>query len=296
MKHSWMKLLAIALLATFAFGCVSQKQYDDLLLLYRRSNEQVVDLKAKLEEAEARIKALQEAAGTNRTDPELMNKLAQAIADRDRLAKALADAQAQLGKAGEIGPVVLPPDLDAALKELAASDPDLMTYDPVHGMVKFRSDLTFALGSATVNPKAVATLGKFAEIINRPSAQKYEARIVGHTDNVRISKPETRAQFPTNWHLSAGRSIAVKDVLEKAGVQPVRLGIAGYGEYRPVVNNPARGGAEPNRRVEIYLVPNTYSGLSVNAEGGAADEAKASAPKAPAKAKAGAGEPPEAFK
>lgn len=293
MTKAWNTLLLAGLIAVAATGCVSQKAYDDLNLAYRRGQEQIENLKAQLEEANSRIKALQEAQKA--TDPEMLAKLEQAIAERNRLAKALADAEAKLRAQGNIGPVMLPPALDQALRDLAARYPDLMTYDPALGMVKFKSDLTFDLGSDVVKDHAKEALGHLATILKRPDAEAYEARIVGHTDDVRISKPETKAKYPTNWHLSAGRAISVKDVLEGDGVPPVRMGIAGYGQYRPVVPNAARGGAEPNRRVEIYLVKNTYTGIPVGAEAPA--EAKASVPakKAPAK-KAESSEPPESFK
>src|SRR5262249_1394324 len=112
----------------------------------------------------------------------------------------------------------------------------------------------------------------------------------------------------TNWHLSAGRAIAVEGVLEKAGVQPVRMGVAGHSEYRPVVSNPAKGGAEANRRVEIYLVPNSYNGPGAAAPEASMEGTKAATPKASTKKPAagtdkggahstpGNDEPPEAFK
>ena len=41
-----------------------------------------------------------------------------------------------------------------------------------------------------------------------------------------------------------------------AAVRAIPRGqVAGYGEYRPIVPNAAKGGAEQNRRVEIFLVP-----------------------------------------
>ena len=40
-----------------------------------------------------------------------------------------------------------------------------------------------------------------------------------------------------------------------AGVDPTRILVAGYGEFHPIVPNPAKGGAAENRRVELILVP-----------------------------------------
>lgn len=294
LKAVMLAVISAAMLAGGA-GCVAQAEYDRIETLYRRGQEQIADLQARLEEANARIRALQEAGRT--PDADLLAKLEQAIADRNRLQKALADAEDRLRRAGQVGPV-LEPELDAALKELAASDPDLMTYDPLHGMVRFKSDMTFPLGSTEVSDKAAKSLGRLAEILKRPVAQKYQTEIIGHTDNVRIGKPETRAKHPTNWHLSVHRSIAVKDVLEQSGVAPVRMQVAGYGEWRPVVSNGAKG-AEANRRVEIFLTPNTYTGPGNTPAAVEAPAARPAAPKAPAARpapKAPVDGPPEAFK
>ena len=78
--------------------------------------------------------------------------------------------------------------------------------------------------------------------------------IAGHTDNTRIGKPATRQQHPTNWHLSAHRSISVLFELIKDGVDPTRQTVMGYGEYQPIVANDTTEHKAQNRRVEIYLV------------------------------------------
>lgn len=260
---TWAKMACVALLVFAGSGCVAQREADDLRTLYRRSQEQVEDLRARLDEANARIKALQDAQRS--TDPDLLDKLAKAIQERDALAKKLAEAEEKLRGGGGFAPILLEPELDQALRDLAARHPELLSYDPANGMVRFKSDLTFALGSTEVSAGGVQALNQLAQILAMPVSQKYEARIVGHTDNVRIARADTRAKHPTNWHLSVHRSIAVKDVLQRAGTPGIRLMVAGYGEYRPIVPNGARG-AEPNRRVEIYLVPMNYSGPGGGAE------------------------------
>lgn len=244
----------ILLLAIFmaSMGCVSQQHADELQTLYRKCQEQVIELQADLDRKQSEIAALQAGA----IDPNLPNQLSQVQSDRDRLLQALAAAEERLRAIGSSP--MLEPELDHALVELARSNPNLMTYSPRLGMVKFQSDLTFALGSAQVSDAAKPSLNQLAQILKGPVADKYEARIVGHTDNVRIGKQATRAKHPSNWHLSVHRSIAVKDVLVSAGLPPTRVGVAGYGEFRPVAPN-ARKGNQANRRVEIYLVRNPFA-------------------------------------
>ena len=87
------------------------------------------------------------------------------------------------------------------------------------------------------------------------AARDFDVMIVGHTDNVRIS-PGTAKTHPTNWHLSVHRAVSVLFELNRDGINFDRMGVMGYGEFRPRVPNPERGGAEANRRVEIFLVSN----------------------------------------
>ncbi len=241
LRQTWMILAAVALVAT---GCVAQREADDLKTLYRNSQSQVLDLQEQLAEANARIDALMGGAGSE------ADALAAAIAERDRLRAALDGAEERLRNAGS---VALPAELDDALNRLAAANPQLMTYDAQRGMIKLKSDLTFGLGSADVSAGATQSLASLAKIFNSATAQSYEVRVVGHTDNVPIKNVGTRAKHPTNWHLSVHRAISVMQVLNKSGVPNTRLSVSGYGEYHPVVAN-ARGGSEANRRVEIFLV------------------------------------------
>ena len=50
----------------------------------------------------------------------------------------------------EVPGVALPAELDELLQQLARDNPGLLEYDRRLGMVKFKSDLTFAPGSDTV--------------------------------------------------------------------------------------------------------------------------------------------------
>ncbi len=149
----------------------------------------------------------------------------------------------------------LPPDLDIALKELAERYPDAVHYDSAHATVKWTSDLVFALGSDVVKNSALASLRQFSQIMKSPAAQGFDVVVVGHTDDVRISKPATRQKHPTNWHLSVHRAIAVGTELLKDALEPTRVGVMGFGQYKPLVPNDSDKNRARNRRVEMYIVP-----------------------------------------
>jgi len=149
----------------------------------------------------------------------------------------------------------LPPDLDLALKELADRYAHAVHYDSAHGAVKWTSDLVFALGSDVVKNSALESLRQFSQIMKSPAAEGFDVVVVGHTDDVRISKPATRQKHPTNWHLSVHRAIAVGTALLKDSLEPTRVGVMGFGQYKPLVPNDSEENRARNRRVEMYIVP-----------------------------------------
>jgi len=151
---------------------------------------------------------------------------------------------------------VLPTELSTMLEDFAKTHSEMVTFDPSTGIVKFKSDLLFEKGSDKVAPKAAEAVKALCEILNSQQGKEFDVIIAGHTDDIPILKPETKAKHPTNWHLSAHRAIAVLNVMVGSQVDPKRLSIRGFGEYRPIVENlPGKKGNPQNRRVEIYIVP-----------------------------------------
>jgi chemotaxis protein MotB len=137
-----------------------------------------------------------------------------------------------------------------------ARDNDMVTYDASMGIVKFKSDLLFEKGSDVVSPTAIESVKSLCGILNTEQAKEFDVIVAGHTDDIPISRPETKAKHPTNWHLSAHRAISVADVMIDTGIVPQRVSVRGFSEYRPVAPNaPGKKGNPQNRRVEIYIVP-----------------------------------------
>lgn len=267
---------SLTLLAALGFsvlaGC-SQGRVDDLDHQVRVQQQRISELEVQNESLNSTTQALRsqvEASGKSALEAE--RRRAEAASQLQAAMAMYADLEQRLN---DMDLMVLPPELDEALRALAASNPDLMIYDPKRGMVQFLSDLTFDLGSADLKSEAQTSLQRLAEVLKSAPAAGYEIRVVGHTDNVPIRNVGTRAKHPTNVHLSVHRAISVRDALVSAGVAASRCSVAGWGEFRPVVANPAAGGARANRRVEIFLVPSAYTGPS--AEGSTADAAPASA-------------------
>jgi chemotaxis protein MotB len=183
-----------------------------------------------------------------RSNGDLVSKLQGAQSELERLGGALGGLN--------IGP--LDEATDRALTEFAARYPDMVEYDRAKGMLRFKSDLTFDSGSATVKDNAKGSLKALADVLRTSSAMAYEVHVIGHTDAQKISA-NTAKLHPTNMHLSAHRAIAVRDVLVSDGVPADHVQAAGWGEFRPVVANGPKGEATANRRVEIYLTRSTAS-------------------------------------
>jgi chemotaxis protein MotB len=231
-------------------GCVPQSQYDDLMNAYRSKEQQLLQLQNEFDTSrtneEALRRQLAEAAADLARARELVGGDKGAL---DALQKRYEDLLAQVNA---LSP--LPESVNSRLRELADANPEIFEYDEKRGMLRFKSDVTFDLGSAKLTAKAESVIAKVASILNTSEARDLEVRVVGHTDNVPIRKSSTAAQHPTNIHLSAHRSISVRDALASDGVDANRFMVAGYGEFRPIASNSARGN-EMNRRVELYLVP-----------------------------------------
>ena len=149
----------------------------------------------------------------------------------------------------------LPVELSTKLEDLAAKH-DMITYDAATGVLKFRSDLLFQKGSDVVADGATSAVKSLCAILNSSEASKFDVIVAGHTDDIPILRPTTKAKHPSNWHLSAHRAIAVLRVMSANQVSSQRLSVRGFAENRPVeANAPGKKGNPKNRRVEIYIVP-----------------------------------------
>jgi chemotaxis protein MotB len=173
------------------------------------------------------------------------------------LEKAIEDKQALIDSMKNqllYGGAQLPVELSTMLEDFAAKE-EMVTYDSSRGIVKFKSDLLFEAGSDKVAPLAVEAIQSLCKILAIEQAKEFDIIVAGHTDDIPIGKPATRAKHPTNWHLSAHRAISVLNVMSRNNIAASRLSARGFGEYRPVVpNKPNKKGNAQNRRVEIYIV------------------------------------------
>ena len=253
MKRAWMTsgLLAATVLASA--GCVPEQKYNDLLTAYKGQEQQLLTAQNELATARANEERLRTQIAATMADlEELQKRMASGNGDLDAWIAKYDELKKQLAEL-QVSP--LPPDLNQKLAQLARDNPTVFEFDERTGMLRFKNDFTFDPGSDQLKPGASAVLASLAAILNSPSASEFEVKVVGHTDNTPVVR--TKAKFGSNMMLSVFRSASLRNALVKDGVTAGRFQIAGYGEYRPLVVNGAKGAVE-NRRVELYLTPLSF--------------------------------------
>ena len=154
-----------------------------------------------------------------------------------------------------------PPTRDQILAELA----DTLAK---HGLAEFvqasrdeegirlviRDNLLFASGEATIAETARVDLGPVIKALQElPTYHNFA--IEGHTDDAPIHS----GAFPSNWHLSAARALAVLELFKENGFKEERLAVKAFGEQRPFAPNrddagqPISENRQKNRRVVILV-------------------------------------------
>jgi chemotaxis protein MotB len=131
----------------------------------------------------------------------------------------------------------------------ATQAPDVTVGTDREGVViRLSGSYLFDSGRAELKPNSFAVLDAVAsELRIAPN----DIRVDGHTDSTPIDSP----RYPTNWELSAARALAVTRYLsESDSVRAGRLMAAGFGEFRPLVDNDTRENRALNRRVEIHVL------------------------------------------
>lgn len=142
-------------------------------------------------------------------------------------------------------------DLDYRLRQ--ALDGVAQGQDRGITVAVLQSDIFFESGSAELLPQAASRLADVARRIQTEYAGR-DVRVEGYTDSQPIG-PALRAQYPTNWELSAARAASVARYLQQQhGLDPRRVEIVGFGEYRPLASNASAEGRQENRRVRVAVM------------------------------------------
>jgi chemotaxis protein MotB len=138
-------------------------------------------------------------------------------------------------------------EVERALQPLIDKNLVVVRRTPNWLEIEIRTDILFPSGVATLSPSANTVLTNLGEIL-APFANPL--RVEGYTDDV----PIDTMTYPSNWELSAARAASVARLFAQHGVDPERLGIVGWGQYRPVADNESEDGRNKNRRVLVVVL------------------------------------------
>lgn len=136
---------------------------------------------------------------------------------------------------------------------LAALDPNreiIVTKTPQYVQITFRDSMMFAVNSATPQPSAANKIAKVGQVL-----QKYPTTIVqvaGFTDN--------SGSYQYNQGLSDRRASNVANAFASSGASNVSA--VGCSYNAPIAPNTSAQNKSLNRRVEVYLYPNTQSQIN----------------------------------
>jgi chemotaxis protein MotB len=209
-----------------------------------QSNTQLASLQSQnrvlAEQNRAQLAEIQNLKIHNRHVEDQLIRAEQQLAELERNGRRLAGTTMPAGMTGR-------------LAALAARYPSLQ-FDPQTGISKIDTDVLFDSGNDQLKPEAEQLLREIAEIFNAPEARELKLMVVGHADSQAIRGEELKSRYPTNWHLSAGRALAVADWLRGSGIPENRMGVAGFGQFQPIASNDREDTRSRNRRVEIYVL------------------------------------------
>ncbi|UFS63634.1 OmpA family protein [Sulfurimonas sp. HSL-3221] len=268
-----MKLIPVAAMAAvmlLSSGCVMKSTHEATL-------QELNQTRVQLGSAQQTIKDQRD---------EIERNQAQIAKDREEIAKGKSQIEfnnVELSEM-EMRKLQLQQDLEAARKELGASQEQLETMKQIEAETQKRNEIyaqfvkelqkmidggqltvsiekgrivinlpdevLFASGSATVNKAGQEALAQIAKALAAFPDRRFQ--VEGHTDNVPIKS----ARFPSNWELSTARALSVVHLMIDEGVSADNVSAAGFGEFHPRATNETPEGRALNRRIEIIMLPN----------------------------------------
>ena len=138
--------------------------------------------------------------------------------------------------------------LEAAIGRELKDGQVTMSVTPEGFVISLKDLGFFDSGQAVLRPGAADKIERIAKVL---AQHGFYLRVEGHSDN----QPIHTAQFDSNWELSTARAMAVLTLLiNQSGLDPGRISLAGYGQYRPIADNATSDGRKMNRRVDLVVV------------------------------------------
>ena len=138
--------------------------------------------------------------------------------------------------------------LEAAIGRELKDGQVTMSVTPEGFVISLKDLGFFDSGQANLRPGAAEKIERIAKVL---SQHGFYLRVEGHSDD----QPIHTAQFDSNWELSTARAMSVLSLLiHQSGLDPGKISLAGYGQYRPIADNATADGRKMNRRVDLVVV------------------------------------------
>lgn len=212
----------------------------------RNSEGHVMADKIRFDEQDLRTaQALK--ATVDPVEAELNEKLRQQQQEQERLAGQLEENRALTAQAQASADAAA----DAAKKAQSTAD---YANNRINGLDDFDSIKTitvnFTSGSATLGPKAKATIDEAASWVKTQNTKGWVMAVIGYADSTGSSQ--------RNIDLSERRANAVIYYIVNKYKMPLNRLVQpfGYGQLEPAAENTTKAGRAKNRRVEIRLMIN----------------------------------------
>jgi chemotaxis protein MotB len=138
--------------------------------------------------------------------------------------------------------------LEFLLAPLTAKKEVTINAQPLTLTIQLDASVLFPSGQDSLTPPAVTLLSQVGSSLKQ-LPKPFSIIVQGYTDD----QPIATAQFPSNWSLSAERSVSVVQLLAKAGVDSTQLAAEGFGQYAPIASNATNAGRAQNRRVVLVV-------------------------------------------
>jgi chemotaxis protein MotB len=119
-------------------------------------------------------------------------------------------------------------------------------------VISLAADAFFGASTAEIDiENARETLQKTASFLAIPEFKDRKFRIEGHTDS---APTDPKGPYPTNWELSAARSINVLKYLVEYGDTEKQFQVSGFADTVPLMDNSTEEGRAYNRRIDIVIL------------------------------------------
>lgn len=214
-------MLVVGMAAMVGCGGVSKEQYGAAQAEAAKSKQAAQDASGKVAALESQVASLGKQNAT----------LQQQVGDLEQKLATTSAAKSELEVTAD------------KLSQQSAEYQGKMT-------IRLNDQLLFKENSSQLTPEAKRTLDSMADAVAQVSDKAII--VAGYTDDKEAAGKDAAAK---RWQLSTARALAVAKYLVGRGVDPAKIGVAGFGAGRPAAPNDTLANRAQNRRAEIALTP-----------------------------------------